>query len=350
MFKQTEAKPENTFQKKVLNDISSGETIEIDGKKFTKIQIQIVDSMSFRVSEYVDKLETELELLKKEVESLHTENANLIAQKEGQFHYISQLLLEKKSLQKVIEIKNNLIKRMSQSFREGFETFRKKGNQMLLDKKEQLDTNFKKLREGLMSRQHLLDEKSKNHNIKLIQDYSQKHKTLEAKYTKAIAALNKSQGSHTARIQYFMSAVEFGDAIFVNYANFIKVRNRFNPVYWTKVEVQIPKPSQSKKELMHEHRKQIDNIEIKYKKELKIFEQVKTHLEGKIHVLKEEISEHQQVENRLRKEIANNNEKALLSNKPKMDELYKINTELVETIKKLRKKIEKMESRFESFD
>jgi hypothetical protein len=149
-FKKSTAiveKPENHFQKKVLNDLSSGETIEIDGKTFTKITIQIVDSMDYRVTNFVEKLECEIDLLKEEVEKIRIQNESLLSKNNSQFQYISLLLSEKEFLQNRLSKKNVLIVNLTRNFRVSFELLRKKYIVMWNDKNDELEQLQKKIKE-----------------------------------------------------------------------------------------------------------------------------------------------------------------------------------------------------------
>lgn len=58
--------PENRH----LNNVGGGNTITINGKEYVKVKLRIVDTLGTNASQYLLNLETELELLRKEVEVL----------------------------------------------------------------------------------------------------------------------------------------------------------------------------------------------------------------------------------------------------------------------------------------
>lgn len=101
---------ESNFHKELVNNISSGETIEIDGKSFKKIKIQVVDSANYRVSTYIDQLETEISFMKSDMEDLIKKSTFLENKIESQSNYIKFLLSERPIRQKNIEIESLKLK------------------------------------------------------------------------------------------------------------------------------------------------------------------------------------------------------------------------------------------------
>ena len=53
-----------------LNNIGGGNTITINGKEYVKVKLRFVDTLDTNASQYLTNLETELELLQKQVEEL----------------------------------------------------------------------------------------------------------------------------------------------------------------------------------------------------------------------------------------------------------------------------------------
>jgi len=53
-----------------FQNLENGEKIIIDGKEFVKVKLKFVDTMDFKLAKHVDNIETENELLKKELHGL----------------------------------------------------------------------------------------------------------------------------------------------------------------------------------------------------------------------------------------------------------------------------------------
>lgn len=62
-----------------LRNIEKGEKIEIDGKEYVKVKLKFVDTMDFNLAKYVDNIESENIVLKKELQDLneHSKKCNL---------------------------------------------------------------------------------------------------------------------------------------------------------------------------------------------------------------------------------------------------------------------------------
>jgi chromosome segregation ATPase len=67
--------------KRLIRNIKTGDIIEVNGKKYRKIKIAFVDSMSYTVSNHVDNLENEIHVLNAQLEKTHTEIEKLNKEK-----------------------------------------------------------------------------------------------------------------------------------------------------------------------------------------------------------------------------------------------------------------------------
>ena len=67
--------------KRLIRNIKTGDIIEVNGKKYRKIKITFVDSMSYTVSNHLDNLENEIHVLNEQLTEVHTEIEKLNEQK-----------------------------------------------------------------------------------------------------------------------------------------------------------------------------------------------------------------------------------------------------------------------------
>jgi len=87
------AKPSVAYNK-LLEDIASGELLEINGKQYRKIQITFVDSMNYRVFDYVENLETEIKFINEQLIKANSELQKLNNQYTALQNY-NKLLIHK---------------------------------------------------------------------------------------------------------------------------------------------------------------------------------------------------------------------------------------------------------------
>lgn len=78
--------------KRLVRNIKTGDIIEVNGKKYRKIKITFVDSMSYTVSNHLDNLESEIHVLNEQLVKADTEIEKLNEQKIALQYYNNNLI------------------------------------------------------------------------------------------------------------------------------------------------------------------------------------------------------------------------------------------------------------------
>jgi len=91
----------NRVYNKLVEDIKTGELIEINGKQYRKIKIAFVDSMNYSVSNHVENLETEIHSLNQQLFKANSEIQKLLSQQLAQNNYYKYMLNEETKKVKV---------------------------------------------------------------------------------------------------------------------------------------------------------------------------------------------------------------------------------------------------------
>ena len=99
--------------KRLIRNIKTGDIIEVNGKKYRKIKITFVDSMSYTVSNHLDNLESEIHVLNEQLEKAHAEIKKLNEEKILLQTYNNNLLqkencIRKESHRKIEELKSEM--------------------------------------------------------------------------------------------------------------------------------------------------------------------------------------------------------------------------------------------------